>query len=39
MNEINACRNAYPGHHNKIIGYNDKRQTQDMAMVVHRTDG
>ena len=39
MNEINACRNAYPGHHNKIIGYNDRRQTQGMAMFVHRTDG
>ena len=36
MNEITACRTAYPGHHIKVIGYDGKRQTQGMAMVVHR---
>lgn len=36
MNEITACRNAYTGHHVKVIGYDGKRQTQGMAMVVHR---
>ena len=36
MNELNACRNANPGHHVKVIGYDSKRQTQGMAMVVFR---
>jgi len=36
VNEINACRNAYPDHHVKVIGYDGKRQTQGLAMVVHR---
>lgn len=36
MNEINACRNAYDGHHVKVIGYDGKRQTQGLAMVVYR---
>jgi len=38
MNELNACRNAYPGHHIKVIGYNSKKQSQGMAMVVYRAD-
>jgi ribulose-bisphosphate carboxylase small chain len=39
MSELNACRNAYPGHHIKLIGYDHRRQTQGMAMVVHRATG
>ena len=39
VNELNACRTAYPGHHIKVIGYDGKRQTQGMAMVVHRAAG
>lgn len=36
MNELNACRNAFANHHVKVIGYDSKRQTQGMAMVVFR---
>ena len=36
MTELNACRNAHPGHHIKVIGYDGKRQTQGLAMVVYR---
>ncbi len=39
MGELNACRNAYPGHHIKMIGYDRKRQTQGLAMVVYRAAG
>jgi ribulose-bisphosphate carboxylase small chain len=39
MTELNACRNAYPGHHIKVIGYDHTRQTQGMAMVVYRVAG
>jgi ribulose-bisphosphate carboxylase small chain len=38
MTELNACRNAYPHHHIKVIGYDGKRQTQGMAMVVYRAE-
>ena len=36
MTEVNACRNANPGDHIRIIGYDNKRQTQGLSMVVHR---
>jgi ribulose-bisphosphate carboxylase small chain len=36
INEINACRNAYPKHIIKVIGYDKMKQTQGHAMVVHR---
>ncbi len=36
MNELNACRNANPGHHVRLIGYDNKRQTQGLSMVVYR---
>lgn len=36
MNELNACRNANPGHHIRLIGYDNKRQTQGLSMVVYR---
>jgi len=39
MKELNACRNANPGHVVKVIGYDAKRQTQGMAMVVTRPSG
>lgn len=38
MNEINACRNANPGNHVRLIGYDNKRQTQGLSMVVYRGD-
>jgi ribulose-bisphosphate carboxylase small chain len=36
MSELNACRNANPGDHIRIIGYDNKRQTQGLSMVVYR---
>ena len=39
MSELNACRNANPGHHVKVIGYDGSRQTQGLAMVVFRAEG
>lgn len=36
MGELTACRNASPGDHIRIIGYDSKRQTQGLAMVVYR---
>ena len=39
MNELTTCRNANPGHHIRIIGYDNKRQTQGLSMVVFRGDG
>ena len=38
MNELTGCRNANPGHHIRIIGYDNQRQTQGLSMVVHRGD-
>lgn len=34
--ELEACRAANPGHHIRLIGYDRLRQTQGMALVVHR---
>ena len=36
MSELNACRNANPSDHIRIIGYDNKRQTQGLSMVVYR---
>lgn len=36
MDELTACRNANPDDHVRIIGYDNKRQTQGMSMVVYR---
>ena len=36
MNELLACRSANPDHHIRIIGYDNKRQTQGLSMVVYR---
>ncbi len=38
MSELTACRNANPGDHIRIIGYDNKRQTQGQSMVVYRGD-
>jgi ribulose-bisphosphate carboxylase small chain len=38
MNELTACRNANPGHHVRLVGYDNKRQTQGLAMAVYRGD-
>ena len=36
--EMEACREANPRHHVRLIGYDAKRQTQGMATVVYRGD-
>ena len=38
MNELTACHNANPGHHVRLIGYDNRRQTQGLSMVVFRGD-
>lgn len=37
--EAEACRQAYPEHHVRLIGYDNKRQTQGASMVIHRAKG
>jgi ribulose-bisphosphate carboxylase small chain len=34
--EAQACRQAHPGHHVRLVGYDNARQTQGTAMLVHR---
>ncbi|ACI97689.1 ribulose bisphosphate carboxylase small subunit [Rhodospirillum centenum] len=34
--EIEACRQANPGHHIRLIGYDNIKQSQGTSMVVHR---
>jgi ribulose-bisphosphate carboxylase small chain len=36
MDELTACRNANPGDHIRVIGYDAKQQTQGLSMVVYR---
>jgi ribulose-bisphosphate carboxylase small chain len=36
MNELTACRNTHADDHIRIIGYDNNRQTQGLAMVVSR---
>ncbi len=38
LSELTACRNANRGHHVRVIGYDNKRQTQGQSMVVYRAD-
>jgi ribulose-bisphosphate carboxylase small chain len=34
--EVEACHEAHPGHHVRLVGYDRLRQTQGAAMVIHR---
>jgi len=34
--EIEACRQANPDNHIRLIGYDNFKQTQSASMVVHR---
>lgn len=34
--EAETCRRAYPEHHVRLIGYDNRRQTQGAAMVIFR---
>ncbi|MGV6801735.1 MAG: ribulose bisphosphate carboxylase small subunit [bacterium] len=36
MKELAACRDSNPGHHVRILGYDNSRQTRGQAMVVYR---
>jgi ribulose-bisphosphate carboxylase small chain len=36
LEELAACRNANPGHHVRLIGYDNRRQTQGMSLVAYR---
>jgi len=35
LNELEACRRSYPGHHIRLIGYDSYTQTQGSCFVVH----
>jgi len=34
--ELEACHGTFPGHHVRLIGYDNLRQTQGTAMVIYR---
>jgi ribulose-bisphosphate carboxylase small chain len=34
--EAESCHRAHPGHHVRLIGYDNRRQTQGAAMVIFR---
>ena len=36
MAEVDECQHAHPGDHIRLIGYDAHRQTQGLALVVHR---
>ncbi|MCO5134233.1 MAG: ribulose bisphosphate carboxylase small subunit [Phyllobacteriaceae bacterium] len=36
--EVEQCKKANPGNHVRLIGYDNFRQTQGTAMVVHRAE-
>lgn len=36
--ELTACRNANPGNYVRVIGYDNKRQTQGQSIVIYRGD-
>lgn len=36
LEELAACRDANPGHHVRLIGYDNVRQTQGTSLVAYR---
>jgi ribulose-bisphosphate carboxylase small chain len=36
LTEVDLCHQAHPGDHVRLIGYDHRRQTQGLALVVHR---
>ena len=36
--EIEQCKQANPNNHVRLIGYDNYKQTQGTAMVVHRAE-
>ena len=39
MNELEACRRAYPDHHVRLIGYDNYSQSQGVSFVVFEGSG
>lgn len=37
--EVEACRDAWPGHLVRLIGYDNYAQSQGSSVVVHRSGG
>lgn len=33
LQELEACRSANPGHHVRLIGYDNRRQTQGVSLI------
>lgn len=36
LDELHACRDANPDHHIRLIGYDNRRQTQGVSLVAYR---
>jgi ribulose-bisphosphate carboxylase small chain len=36
LDEVTACHSANPGHHVRLIGYDNRRQTQGVSFIAHR---
>ncbi len=36
LNEAEACHKAHPGHHVRLVGYDNYKQSQGAAMVIYR---
>lgn len=39
VEELEACRRAYPDHHVRLMGYDNYTQSQGLAFVVHEGRG
>ena len=37
--ELDSCHRANPGHHVRLLGYDNFQQSQGTAFIVHRADG
>ena len=38
LNEVQLCRDANPGNHVRLVGYDNYNQTQGTALLVHRAE-
>lgn len=36
VEELQECRDANPGHHVRLIGYDNRRQTQGVSLIAYR---
>lgn len=39
LEELRECRSANPGHHVRLIGYDNGRQTQGVSLIAYRAPG